>query len=243
MSDQVVLVLSAFLTSIISGFMGMAGGILLLTIMALYFPPATLIPLHGIVQFASNGSRAVLLRKFISLPLLIPFLLGSVIGALIGSQLVVAIPEVWYRVGLGSFILILTWLPKLKSVPKLKGKFFFLGGFATFLSLFVGATGPLIAPFFIREKLKKEVLVASKAACQLVVHTLKVAVFFSVGFSLVPYWELLVAMVIAVFIGNYLGKKILFRVNEVVFMWLFKGIISVLAIRMVILGLGQVTFS
>ena len=58
-----ILVLSALGTSILSGIMGMGGGILLLTIMMQFFPPAILIPLHGSIQWSSNISRAYFNRK------------------------------------------------------------------------------------------------------------------------------------------------------------------------------------
>ena len=149
--DYVLLGLAALGTSVISGFMGMAGGILLLVIMAEFFVPHLLIPLHGVVQLGSNASRVALLFRQVNHQVMVQFVLGALIGVLLGSQLVVAIPEDQFRLLLGGFILVLTWMPKTNAIPRFRLKFFFLGGFATFASLFIGATGPLLAPFFIRE--------------------------------------------------------------------------------------------
>ncbi len=55
----------AVLTSVVSGVMGMAGGMLLLAVMLLRLEPAVAIPVHGIVQLVSNGSRAFFLRKHV----------------------------------------------------------------------------------------------------------------------------------------------------------------------------------
>jgi hypothetical protein len=45
-------------TSIVSGVMGLAGGMLLLAAMLHWMDPLVAIPIHGIVQLASNASRA-----------------------------------------------------------------------------------------------------------------------------------------------------------------------------------------
>lgn len=56
-AQTAILIVVAFLTSALSGVVGMGGGMLLLSVMAACFPPAVLIPLHGAVQFVSNGVR------------------------------------------------------------------------------------------------------------------------------------------------------------------------------------------
>jgi uncharacterized membrane protein YfcA len=53
----------AVLTSVVSGVMGMAGGMLLLAVMLLRLEPAVAIPVHGVVQLVSNASRAFFLRR------------------------------------------------------------------------------------------------------------------------------------------------------------------------------------
>ena len=52
-----VLTATAIATAILSAIVGMAGGIVLLTVMLLFFEPIVAIPLHGLVQLVSNGSR------------------------------------------------------------------------------------------------------------------------------------------------------------------------------------------
>ena len=53
-ADVAVLCAAALAASILSGIVGMAGGIVLLTIMLLYFEPLIAIPLHGVIQLVSN---------------------------------------------------------------------------------------------------------------------------------------------------------------------------------------------
>ena len=230
---EAILIGTALLTATLSGVLGMGGGITLITVMAIYLPPPVLIPLHGIVQLSSNLSRSILHFRHIRATILAPFAAGGLVGAALGSRLVVEIPEDLYKTVLAVFILVFTWMPKLKGVRPIPGRFAILGAVATFISLFVGATGPLIAPFFVREKgLDKRGIMACKASCQLVVHTLKIITFFALGFSVGPYLGLLIGMVLVSFLGNYLGSLILGKLPENVFRWFFKILITVLAVRM-----------
>ena len=70
LSDNVVLGLLAasFAGSFITVVLGIGGGALLLAIMASFLPAAALIPVHGVVQFGSNSTRAALLRDGIQWP-------------------------------------------------------------------------------------------------------------------------------------------------------------------------------
>ena len=63
---EVTLVAVALVASILSAIVGMAGGILLLSVMLLYFEPLIAIPLHGVIQLVSNGSRSFIQRRFVA---------------------------------------------------------------------------------------------------------------------------------------------------------------------------------
>ena len=51
----------SFFTSAMTAAAGIGGGVVLLAIMATVYPPAVLIPVHGMVQLGSNGGRALLM--------------------------------------------------------------------------------------------------------------------------------------------------------------------------------------
>ena len=54
---------SALVTSFISGILGMAGGMILMGVLLALLPLPAAMFLHGIVQFAANGWRALMLRR------------------------------------------------------------------------------------------------------------------------------------------------------------------------------------
>ena len=211
----------------------MGGGVLLITVMASYFPPQVLIPLHGLIQLGSNLSRSILNYTAIQWKIGIAFGIGAAVGAGLGSQVVVSLPEREFKLILAVFILVMTWMPKLKSAPDVPGRWYVIGGVASFLALFVGATGPFIAPFYLREKMPKQHLVATKALCQVFTHTMKVIVFFSLGFAIGNYLPLMAMMLVAVFFGNWCGKFLMGKLSEKAFKWIFRVLITGLAGRMI----------
>src|SRR5262249_36611309 len=65
-------------SSFISGTFGMAGGMVLLGVILVYFPVATGMVLFSIIQFVSNGWRALLWWRFVRWPIFLPYVAGAI---------------------------------------------------------------------------------------------------------------------------------------------------------------------
>jgi uncharacterized membrane protein YfcA len=110
-----------------------------------------------------------------------------------------------------------------------------VGALSGVSSVFVGATGPLIAPFFLGARLTKENIIANKAACQMMSHFGKIPLFIIFfQFDYVQQYELLLPMVVAVFVGTNVGKKILSFIPEKLFKQLFRFALLIIAIRLIV---------
>ncbi|MDH5581267.1 MAG: TSUP family transporter, partial [Bdellovibrionales bacterium] len=120
-------------------------------------------------------------------------------------------------------------LPQLK-IPK--WSFSLLGLFVGSLSLFIGAIGPVIAPFFIRDDLGKEEIVATKSFMQMGGHFLKIPAFFALGFEYGPYFTPLFSMVIMTIIGTKFGVIILKSINEKLFTIIYKVILFTAGVKL-----------
>lgn len=234
MSDIIALSITIFLSSVISGTTGLGGGILLLAFMTPVFPPAILIPLHGIIQLISNSSRVLLSHRQVNYKIFLLFTIGAGIGSLLGSPVTITIPGYLSTVILAVAILFFTWFPKIIKAINFKGKFFVVGAAASFLSLFIGATGPLTVPFFLNSELDKDSFVPTKAACQIPIHLFKVLVYIISGFVL-SEWLLEILMAVPmVFAGNFLGKHLTGKLHESIYQNIIKIIISLLVLRMLL---------
>ncbi|MCC7441143.1 MAG: sulfite exporter TauE/SafE family protein [Bdellovibrionales bacterium] len=227
-----VLVAASFATAVVSGTLGMVGGSLLLGVMGVFFPPAVLVPIHGIIQLSSNVTRAGLHLRSIHPRRVLLFAVGAVIGAAVGARVVVTLPEREFSLLIGAFLLISAWLPPLPGAPRIPGKFLIVGAGLTFLSLFIGATGPLLAAFFLRENLSKTEHIATQAACQALTHFAKIVAFVGMGFALGAYLPLVGGMVAASIAGNYVGKRVLDGIPEKSFRAAMKLLVSAFAARL-----------
>lgn len=87
--------------------------------MALIFSPAVLIPVHGVVQLGSNFGRAFLMYKNVKMEIIPSFILDTIIGTLVGGNIVIELPTQTLQVFLAMLIFYTVWAPKL-LVNKLK---------------------------------------------------------------------------------------------------------------------------
>jgi uncharacterized membrane protein YfcA len=137
----------SLLGSFVTAALGLGGGTLTLATMALFMPPVVLIPLHGVMQLGSNAGRALLMYSHVLKSIVPVFLAGTVLGAAIGGQVVVALPIYLLKSILAVFILYSVWIPRFQASNPGKTTFFGAGALGAFTTMFVGATGVLIAPF------------------------------------------------------------------------------------------------
>jgi len=237
MLDVAVLTAAATATAALSAVVGMAGGITLLAVMLLYLEPLVAIPLHGAVQLVSNSSRTVVQRSHVRWSAVRRFVLLLVPFAFAGLTIARMLPPEATRALIGVFVLVATWRPGWLRVGAGHGdperQLIGVGGAVGFLSTTIGATGPLMAPFFLQLGLTRQGLVGTKAACQALQHCAKLLVFGVTGFVFFDWAGLLVALSLGVVAGTLLGSLALEHVSEVNFQRLYRGVLSLIAIRLV----------
>jgi uncharacterized membrane protein YfcA len=238
-----VLGLAAVATSALSAVVGMAGGLTLLTVMLFFFEPLVAVPLHGVVQLISNGSRSAIHRRHLRWDIVVPYTVLLLPMGFAGLWLARSLPADITRGLVGAFVLVATWAPgalMLGAHPEdvdPRRRFFALGGVVGVLNPAIGATGPLIAPFFLRMGLDRFALVGTKAACQALGHLAKIFVFGLAGFVFADYMTLLVLLGVLVTGGTWLGTRILGHVSERAFTLLYQVVLSALALRLLVSAL------
>ncbi|MDF1563262.1 MAG: sulfite exporter TauE/SafE family protein [Deltaproteobacteria bacterium] len=229
------LVAGAFVTSILSAIVGMGGGLTLLGLMTALLPPTWVVPLHAVVQLFSNFTRTLVFLRQVSWKIFLIYLLPMIGGVALATSLWQPTKMGYLKPAIGLFILaFLAWrrfgAPRFGQRNLPLWTFAPVGLFVGFLTLFVGATGPFVAPFFLRDDLSKEEIVATKAACQSIGHALKIPAFLTLGFDFQPHLGLVAAMVVAVILGTVLGKAILHRISRPFFLLLFESVLVVMAL-------------
>ncbi|MDD9854190.1 MAG: sulfite exporter TauE/SafE family protein, partial [Deltaproteobacteria bacterium] len=268
--DFALLCAAAFATAVLSAVVGMAGGITLLAAMLLWLPPLVVIPLHGVIQLASNGSRTWFQRRHARFDILWRYALLLLPGGLAGLAVARSLPEEGLRAAIAGFVLLATWAPVARArwrasrhagvradvaagdsegaaagggsstaeregaggTAQLWRRFLPLGAAAGFLNVTIGAVGPLIAPFFLNLGLRRQALVGTKAACQTLGHLVKLAIFGGAGFAFQEHLPLLVGACLCVLAGTWLGSRLLERASESLFIALYRGVLTLIALRL-----------
>ncbi len=215
-----LLAVAALVTSFISGILGMAGGMILMGILLAALPLPVAMLLHGITQLASNAWRAFLWRKDVDWRVFRGYLYGAVIAtaAFALVKLVVGKPVALIVMGLTPFLALA--LPhKLHLNVERRGHPLACGAICSALSLTAGVSGPILDVFFVRSKMTRHEVVATKAMTQSLSHILKILYFGAFvaveGGSVHP--ALAAMMVALAFIGTSLSRRVLERMNDTSF--------------------------
>jgi uncharacterized protein len=217
MTIAFILIIFSFFTSAFTAAFGIGGGVAMLGALGATVQPVVVIAVHGVVQFGSNIGRAVVQRAHAVWSLVGRFAIGSVIGVGLGAYVFTALPERALLGLLGAFILLMAWVPKPK-IPGMSSAGMVIGGaISTFLTMFIGATGPFIQSMLIPLGLDKRQLIATHAVCMALQHGLKVVAFGAMGFAFTDWLPLVAAMIAAGLAGTILGTRLLDSMSEKAF--------------------------
>lgn len=199
-------------TAFLSGLFGMAGGLILIGVLLAVLPVPAAMVLHAVTQMASNGWRAFLWRRHIRWGSVFAFVTGSGV-ALAGWSLIRYVPDkptAFILLGVTPFLVRLVPV-RLQPNPDRIGQGFGYGAACMSLMLLTGVTGPLVDSFFLGGgQLDRRQMVATKAMCQAVGHTLKLFYFGGIveqAAALDP--TLAVIAVVASMLGTSLAKRFL----------------------------------
>jgi len=213
--------------------MGMGGGILLIAVMPGLVPAHAILPLHAVTQLASNVSRAAFGWRDIDFGIVPAFLVGAVAGAWLGSEVYQRLDLHWLPALIGLLILLYTWAP----LPRVPGggqlSLALLGFYQTGLGMIAGATGPVGAAVLLRRNTGRDWLVVNTALYMALNHALRVVAFLALGFSLMAWWQLAGAMVVAGICGSWVGTRLRHLVPQRNFQRVFRAMVTVLALRMI----------
>ena len=243
-----VLIWAAVLaTSVISGMLGMAGGMILMAVLVALVSVASAMMIHGAVQATSNGSRAWFLRQHIQWRILPPYIAGAAIAFGAFTLLAIVPPAGLILLVIGLF----PWLGRiLPSTVRLNvanpATAVTCGGVVTGAQLLAGVSGPLLDVFYLNSPLSRQAVVATKAVTQTLGHVLKLVYYGGVVGVAAQHLRvaelsaggtaaLYVLAIVTAIVGARIGTRLLDRWNDARFRqvsaWVILGIATVCIVQ------------
>jgi len=231
-----VIGITILFSSFVSGTFGMAGGMILLGVLLVYLPVATAMIAFSLIQFVSNGWRAVLWWEFVLWPIFLQYTVGAVVafGLL---RLIAYVPDkATVYLMLGAMPFAVEILP-LRMRPNIqwRGMPLVTGFLTTVVQFMAGVGGPFLDVFFQKSMLDRKTTLATKAVTQTLSHVLRALYFGSFGaFEAFEHpWPYLAAMAVAI-VGTSITPLIIERMTDHGFrQWTRAIILTVSAIYLV----------
>jgi uncharacterized membrane protein YfcA len=217
-------------SSFMTAALGIGGGAVMLAALAMLLPAAAIIPVHGLVQVGSNVGRLAIMWRNVHVAVVPSFLAGAVAGIALGGAFVVQLPAGAILVGVGSFIL---WSVFFRPPALMRRSAGLTGIISSFLTMFVGGTGPFVASFVKGQNLDRMQHVGTHAALMTIQHLLKVVTFGLLGFVFSQWIGLVALLIAAGFAGTLAGRAVLTRIDEALFLKALNLILIVLALRLI----------
>lgn len=215
LTSLAVIAVTVVVCAFVSGVFGMAGGMVLLGVLLVYFDVATAMVTFSVIQGSGNAFRVWQWRRFILWPIFWRYAVGAAIAFAV-MRVVAYVPDkatVYLLLGLLLFmieVLPAAWRPSIewRGVP-------FASGFLTTVVQFMaGVGGMFLDIFFQKSALDRKTTNATKAVTQVFSHVLRASYFVSLeglgGFDPV----LAGAGVGLAFVGTSLAPYVIERMSD-----------------------------
>lgn len=222
--EIIVLFLATIIAFWISALCGGGASLILVPVLN-WLLPTSVVPFSlSVGTFASSASRIVLFKKHIRWQVFFWFVPFSIPAVVIGALIIKYLNPLYLELLVGLFLI--ANIPELfrkKKLIEAEEKPYpnfilaIVGFFAGFISGVTGAIGLLFNRFYLRYGLSKEEIIATRAANEIFLHTIKLILYIALGLYSNAAIGLGVAVALASIVSSYSVKFILPYLSEFVF--------------------------
>jgi uncharacterized protein len=231
------LLAAAFPTAIVGGVVGFGTGLTMLPLVVWAVGVRASVPVLTLALLIGNTSRAWWSRHEVDWRVVGAYLAGALPLTVIGAVIYAGARVDWLSRLMGLFMLgsvpLRRWLERGPLRIRLV-HFPLLGAANGFMSALVAATGPVNTPFFLGYGLRRGSYVGTEAACVAVVHLVKMLVYGRYALVTPETGALGLAIGAVMFVGAYLGRRLLDRMSDVTFARLLEVLVMALGVVFVL---------
>ncbi len=227
----VTIVTGSFIAAVVNAAFAAGGALIVLAVTTTVLPVQAIVPIHSLLLIGSTISRAYYFWEFIDWKIAGPFLVGSVLGASIGSGLYVELPEVFLTTVISVLMLVSVWMPRLSWQPRIRHPWAIVGFLHTLFSTLF-AFGAVLHSVVLHTRLSRHQILGTMAGCLTGMGVFKIAGYVFYGFDYSPYLFIIVVAIVVSFIGTWVGKLLVDKIPEDKFRIGFRLLITVIALRL-----------
>jgi uncharacterized membrane protein YfcA len=238
-ANLILLAAGAFVASLLAAVAGFGGAAILLPLLVAAFGVRDAIPILTVAQLFGNLSRVWFNRKELDFSVVAWFALGGVPAALAGGFLFASAPLSLLTRLLGVFLITVVVYRRAGQgggirLP-LRG-FTIVGAVFSFLSALLGSVGPIMIPFFLAYGLVKGALIGTEALATVVMHVTKLLAYGSTAVLTSLGVTVGLGLGSVMILGSFVGKKILDRLPEKIFVLLIETTLLIAGLRFLVYG-------
>lgn len=256
--QEILIPLTAFIAAILTFFSGFGLGTLLTPVMMLFFPVDTAIAMTGVVHFANNIFKFILVGKQANKEVLLRFGLPAIPAALLGSWVLFQLTDLQplfsysllgneFQVSPLKLVIalllilfaladLLPWFTRLEFGRSLLPLGGVLSGFFGGLS---GHQGALRSAFLIRAGLSKEAFIGTAVVISCLIDITRIGIYSAnmPQLHLSEEKTLIILTILAAITGAFIGNKLL---KKITLHFLQMGVAIMLLLISVALAVGWI---
>ena len=229
----------ALVASILAAVAGFGGAAVLLPLLVPIFGVREAIPILTVAQLLGNLSRAWFNQRELDLRVVGWFALTGVPAALAGGFLFASAPLPFLTRLLGIFLISVVVYRRAGTGSAMRlplRGFAIVGAVFSFLSALLGSVGPIMIPFFLAYGLVKGALIGTEALATVVMHVTKLVAYGSTAILTRHSVTVGLGLGLIMIFGSLIGKKILDRLPERIFVFLIEATLLIAGLRFLIYG-------
>lgn len=242
-SSSYVSLILFFLITLLAEILGTIGGfgssLFFVSLAQFFYDFQTVLALTGLLHIFSNTAKIVLFRKTIDWRLVLWLGVSSVVLAIVGAYVTRMVSFTYARIVLGIFLLVFSlfffWKPDFKLSATIPSSI--LGGsLAGFLAGFIGTGGAIRGLVLASFNLEKNLFVGTSAAIDFGVDLSRTIIYLDADYLKRELWMYIPLLLIASFLGSYLGKLILGKLSQEKFRVILLSLILVMGLSLIVGG-------